>query len=131
MDLTQLADGDLTALQRALLEARFPEKENDSDIWLSPYVIALHCAVVREERHRMEIRNDSRAINAHDRWLAWENRLSAQAILRRRLAEDRPTRLLILENPQRLREFVKPFVLGEDLLNQLLLEIRDVEASHD
>jgi hypothetical protein len=121
LDMTSFAGwsaAELTALAKALHEARFAHEPNDSLVWQSPTVIDLHVAALQELERRRPRRPGSGAPSNGERWLRWRGRPEQEVVVRN-LARD-PELL------QRCRDEGAPFVRA--LLRPFILEDADVDA---
>lgn len=117
LDLDGLDYPELIALGRVFGESRFPEKEWDEDVWLSPYVIQMHCDVMSAQRKYLTDRNDLSKLKNLDRFLTWwpdpeTNRL--ESIFVRRVAEKAVLADYVLPGgPSRVKELLRPYVLTD------------------
>lgn len=120
IDVTKLTDAELVALGKTVHEARFPDVFNDPAIWLSPFVINLHVAVVEEDRRRLLERGDKRGLDSLTRWLQWRGRPERE-VFRSRLAGDERFRLFIIESGvDYVRSALRPFLVDDNSAAELV-----------
>jgi hypothetical protein len=120
LELTRLDDAHLTALSRALHEARFCFEENDPLVWQSPRVIDLHVWTLEEQQRRAEVGGRS---DRWEEWLAWEGREEAYIVVRRLRAN--PKLLdLVADDPALLRDLLRPFVVEDADLEAMIRSAR-------
>jgi hypothetical protein len=116
LDLTSLDDGYLTALAKALHEARFCHDSNDPTVWVSPFVIDLHVWALDERRQRdLEQGQDG----DWEPWLRWRGRPEISTVIGR-LREDRKLLDLVTQDPDRLRAILRPFVLDDESVAEMI-----------
>lgn len=123
IDWTACSDAELTALVRALHEARFAEEPDDPLLWKSPIVVDLHVAVLAEQRRRGAGRRRSGAV-AEERWLAWRNRPERSTVVRRLARDPELLRLAGEDGGRSLRQLLRPFVLDDADVEELLRQVR-------
>lgn len=116
LDLTGLDDGHLTALAKALHEARFGEIQPDTVVAFSPLVIDLHVAALAESFRRE--RGHGRG-EQQEAWLMWGGRPERPETIRRLRATPR-MRQLVSEQPSKLRELLRPFVVDDAALGEMI-----------
>lgn len=103
--LTELDDGHLAALVKALHEARFCDEPRDPLVWTSPLVADLHEWALEEHRRRTEAAGRGAS---WDRFLGWAGRSEGQVVITRLRADDR-LRDLVTNDPEVLRHMLRPF----------------------
>ena len=124
----ECSDAEVTALVKALHEARFADEPNDPLLWQSPVVIDLHVQAIAEQQRRREARR--RAGNSDPQaWLLWRNR-PEQAVVSRRLAQDPALVQLAREDGgQVLRDLLRPFILDDIDVRTLLQHVENPEST--
>lgn len=115
MDLLELSDADLSVFIKTIHEARFPAVENDPLIWGAPFVVQLHVDLIEEHARRLAARGRSDEAAQLQSWLVWRGREEHSLVLRR-LREDPALRKLVRNNPDVMRDLLKPFVVDDDLV---------------
>jgi hypothetical protein len=105
LDLSELDDGHLVALVKALHEARFCDEPRDPLVWTSPFVADLHEWALEEHRRRTEAGGRG---TSWDRFLTWAGRSEEQVVITR-LRDDDRLRDLVMSDPEVLREMLRPF----------------------
>ena len=119
LDLSGLDDGHLSALVRALHQARFCEVEDDPIVFASPLVADLHTWALEEQQRRRPVDPEQYAA-----WLNWEGRHERVTVMRR-LREQADLRRLVLADPSVLREILRPFSVDDETLRQMIGEARE------
>ena len=117
-DLSRLDDGHLTALVKALHEARFGESVPDTVVAFSPLVIDLHVAALNEHFRRDPARGQRRHQEA---WFTWSGRPERKEVVRR-LRSSARLRQMIAQQPEMLRDLLRPFDVNDADLGRMVKE---------
>ncbi|QPL06032.1 MULTISPECIES: hypothetical protein [Actinomyces] len=122
----ECSDAEVTALVKALHEARFADEPNDPLLWQSPIVIDLHVQAIAEQQQRRAERQRAGKSDPQA-WLLWRNR-PEQGVVTRRLVQDPALIQLAREDGgQVLRDLLRPFILDDNDVRTLLQGVEDHE----
>lgn len=138
LDLTRLEDGQLATLIKTVHEARFPEKEWEPVVWLSPFVIDLHVAATGEQRDRRLRSFAERASRGEDvedeaeryeqgcaLYAHWPGRRHEHDVVKRRIDSDVDTRRWFSGlTPDEVRPLFRPFEMDDESAADLIAYAR-------
>lgn len=124
LDLSSLSYGDLATLVRALHEARFPAEFSDSLVWSAPFIVQLHTDAVFEQIRRDDERDSALKRGpqffANRRlWLNWRGR-PEQGVVIKHIRSSPTVARSIVADPTVLRTWLRPFVIDDGTLSELL-----------
>jgi hypothetical protein len=111
-------------LVRALHEARFPADYSDLLVWSAPFIVQLHTDAVMEQIRRDDERDSSlkrgpQFFEHRRRWLSWRGR-PEQGVVVKHIRSSPVVAQAIVDRPAVLREWLRPFVLDDDVLSELV-----------